>query len=146
MSLSNASENALGLLVFNNTNFADIGDATGLRGSTVAGSLHIRLHTADPGEAGNGSTSEVAYTGYAAVAVARSGAGFTVTGDTVTNAALVQFPQCTAGSATATHFSICVAGTGAAVIFASGALAASLAISNGIQPQFAASALQAVFA
>ena len=145
MSMSNASETALALLIFNNTNFADVGDATGLRGSSTAGSFYIRLHTADPGEAGTGATNEVAYTSYAAVAVARSGAGFTVSGDTVSNTALVQFPQCTGGSATATHFSICLAGSGTAVIMASGALASSLAISNGIQPQFAANALQAVF-
>ena len=75
MSLSNASENDLLLLYFNNTNVANMGDATGVRGSTVAGSLFVSLHTADPGETGTQSTSETSYTGYARVAVARSGAG-----------------------------------------------------------------------
>lgn len=38
MSKTNAFENALLELVFKNTNIANIGDATGLRGSSVAGS------------------------------------------------------------------------------------------------------------
>jgi hypothetical protein len=65
MSKSNTWENDLLLLVFNNTNASLIGDATGLRGSTTAGSLYLSLHTADPGEAGNQSTNEIAYTSYA---------------------------------------------------------------------------------
>ena len=48
MSMSNAAETAWLTLLLNNTNWANIGDATGLRGSTVAGSLYIALHTADP--------------------------------------------------------------------------------------------------
>ena len=76
MSKTNAWENGLLLLVFNNTNFANVGDATGLRGSSAAGNLHLSLHTSDPGEAGSQTTNEIAYTSYARVAVARSGAGF----------------------------------------------------------------------
>lgn len=141
MSKGNTFENDLMLLIFNNTNAADIGDATGLRGSSTAGSLYVCLHTGDPGEAGNATTSECAYTSYARVAVARSGAGWTVTGNAVTNAALIQFPQCTGGSETATHFSITVASSGTSKILYKGALSASLAISSGIQPQFAAGEL-----
>ena len=41
-------------------------------------SMYLALHTADPGELGNSqSTSEIAYTGYARVAIARSSSGFT---------------------------------------------------------------------
>lgn len=138
MSKSNTFENDLMLLVFNNTNAADIGDATGLRGSSTAGSLYVALHTSDPGEAGNQTTNECAYTSYARVAVARSGSGWTVTGNAVTNAALIQFPQCTGGSETATHFSIGVASSSTGKVLYKGALSASLAISSGIQPQFAA--------
>ncbi len=138
MSKSNTFENDLMLLVFNNTNAADIGDATGLRGSSTAGSLYVALHTADPGEAGNQTTNECAYTSYARVAVARSGSGWTVSGNAVTNAALIQFPQCTGGSETATHFSIGVAASSTGKILYKGALSASLAISSGIQPQFGA--------
>jgi hypothetical protein len=35
-------------LIFCNTDAPNIGDATGLRGSSVAGSLYVSLHTADP--------------------------------------------------------------------------------------------------
>jgi hypothetical protein len=78
MSASNTTETNLLLLLFNNSNWANLGDATGVRGSTTAGSLYISLHTADPGEAGNQSTSEATATGYARQPVARSSAGFTV--------------------------------------------------------------------
>jgi hypothetical protein len=138
MSKGNTFETDLLTLIFNNTDAALIGDATGLRGSSTAGSLYVSLHTADPGEAGTQTTNECAYTSYARVAVARSGAGWTVSGNAVTNAALVQFPQCTGGSETATHFAIGTASTSTGKILYKGALSASLAISSGIQPQFGA--------
>ena len=137
MSKGNTFENDLLLLVFNNTAAALIGDASGLQPSATAGSLYVSLHTGDPGEAGNQQTNECAYTSYARVAVARSGAGWTVSGNAVTNAALVQFPQCTGSSETATHFAIGTASSGTGKVLYKGALSASLAISSGIQPQFA---------
>ena len=137
MSKGNTFENELLLLVFNNTAIALIGDASGLQPSATAGSLYIALHTGDPGEAGTATTSEAAYTSYARVAVARSGAGWTVSGNAVSNAALVQFPQCTGGSETLTHFSVTTASSGGTKLLYKGALSASLAASSGIQPQFA---------
>ncbi len=143
MSASNTFENDLLKLIFNNDNIASIGDATGLRGSSVAGNLYVALHTADPGEAGSAITSECAYTSYARVAVARSSAGFTVSGSTVTNTAQTQFPKATGGSETATYFSVVNTSSGAGTILVSGALSSSLAISNNIQPTFAAGQLSA---
>ena len=141
MSKSNAFENSLLQLLFNNVDIANIGDAAGLQNSATAGSFYLALHTADPGEAGDQTTNECAYTSYARIAVARSGAGWTVAGNTVTNAALAQFPECTGGSETITHVSIGVASAGASVILYSGALTASRSVSSGIQPQFAINAL-----
>ncbi len=138
MSKSNTFENDLLLLVFNNTDITLIGDAAGLQNSATAGSLYVSLHTADPGEAGDQTTNETAYTNYARVAVARSGAGWTVTGNAVANAALVQFPQCGVTGATLTHFGVGTDSSGAGKLLYSGALSASLAVSSGIQPQFAA--------
>jgi hypothetical protein len=138
MSKGNTFENDLLLLIFNNTAAALIGDASGLQPSATAGSLYVSLHTGDPGEAGTQTTNECAYTSYARVAVARSGAGWTVSGNAVTNAALVQFPQCTGGSETATYFAIGTASSGTGKVLYRGALSASLAISSGIQPQFGA--------
>ena len=141
MSKSNSLENGFLTLLFNNSNFALIGDATGLRGSSTAGSLYVSLHTSDPGEAGDQSTSEANYTGYARVAVARSGAGWTVTGNAVENAAVVTFGPCTAGSNTITHFGIGTASSGAGVLLYSGTVSPNLAVSNGITPEYAAGAL-----
>lgn len=138
MSKSNAFENSLLLLIFNNTNIANIGDATGLRGSSAAGSLYVSLHTGDPGEAGTQATNEATYTGYARKAVARDSGGWTVTDNAVANAAAVTFDPCTAGSNTITHFSIGVAGSGGTVVMYKGALSASLVVSAGITPNFPA--------
>jgi hypothetical protein len=147
MSASNTFENDLMLLIFNNTNIANIGDATGLRGSTAAGSFYIALHTADPGEAGNQSTSEAAYTGYARQAVARTSAGFTVSGTNPTqiaNAAAVVFPTSTAGTPTVTHFSIGYQVSGATAMIVSGALNTPQVINVGATPnQFPIGALLA---
>lgn len=137
MSKGNTFENDLLLLIFNNTDASLIGDATGLRGSSTAGSLYVSLHTANPDETGTQTTSECAYGSYARVAVARSGAGWTVASNAVSNAALVQFPQCTSGSETITHFAVGTASSGAGKVLYKGALSASLAVSSGIQPQFA---------
>lgn len=140
MSLSNSAESDLLSLIFKNTTWAGVGDVTGLVGSGTAGSLYIALHTADPGEGGTQSTSEATYTSYARVAVARSGAGWTVSGTAptqVANAAAVTFPMATGGTNTLTYFSVGVASSGANEIIVSGALTSSLAVSTNITPSFA---------
>lgn len=136
MSFTNAAETGLLNLMFVNTNWANIGDATGLRGSSSAGVLYVSLHTADPGEAGSQSTSEANYTGYSRVDVARSGAGWTVSGNNCSNAAAVTFGACTAGSSTVTYFGIGTDASGAGNLIASGALTSQLAVSAGITPSF----------
>lgn len=133
---SDSWENALLLLLFNNTNAANVGDATGLRGSTTAGSLYLSLHTADPTEAGDQTTNEIAYTGYARVAVARSGAGFTVTTNSVVLAAAATFGQMTAGAGgTVTFFGLGTASSGAGVLLYGGAVSPTIAVTNGVSPQ-----------
>ena len=103
--------------------------------------LYLALHTADPGEGGSQTTNEATYTSYARVAVARTAGGWTVSGPTVENAALVQFVTCSGGSNTITHVSIGTLSSGAGQILVSGALSSSLSVSTGIQPQFSAGAL-----
>lgn len=129
MSKSNATETDLLAKVFK---------ATALPWD-AASDLEVHLHTADPGEAGTTATSEATYTSYAAVTVARSAVGWTVAGNTASNAALIQFPQCTGGTNTITHVSVSPASS--TQILYSGALSSSLSVSNGIQPQFAIGAL-----
>lgn len=137
---TDAWENSLLLLLFNNTNVANVGDVTGLRGSSTAGSLNFSLSTADPLEAGNQGTSEIAYTSYARVAVARSSGGFTVSGTAPTQvvpAAAVTFPAGTGGSGTATFFQIGVSGTAAdsGVSLYGGAISPTIVCGNGVTPQ-----------
>lgn len=142
MSLTNEAESNALLLLFNNTTWANVGDATGLVGSGAAGSLYISLHIADPGETGNQATSEAGYTGYLRVAVARSSAGFTISGTTqAANAAAINFPACTGSSSVCTYFGIGTASSGNGHLIGSGALTASLSVSNGITPSFAIGAL-----
>ena len=144
MSLGNTAENDVLLLIFNNTNWANVGDATGRRGSTTAGSFYVGLHTADPGETGTQTTSETSYTGYGRVAVARSSGGWTISGTAPTqaaNTAAVTFGACSAGSATLTHVVVGRDSSSTGEILWTGALTASLAVSAGITPQFAISAL-----
>jgi len=144
MSLSNAAENDLLKLLFNNTTWAGMGDATGIVGSGAAGSFYVALHTADPGEAGDQTTSEANYTGYARVAVARTSGGWTVSTNTVSNAATITMPTCSSGTNTVTYFSVGKSSSGAGEIVVSGALTNSVVISTGNPvATFAAGALTA---
>ena len=136
MSKANAFENDVLLLIFNNTNIANLGDATGVRGSSAAGSLFVSLHTADPGEAGDQSTSEIAYTGYSRVAVARTAGGWTVTGNSVSPTANVDFGQMTGGAGgTVTHFGVGVAVSGATRLLYKGTYTPNAVVANGVTPR-----------
>jgi hypothetical protein len=135
MSATNAFETALLTLYFNNTDHANVGDAAGIQNSAAAGSFYVSLHTGDPGEAGSQTTSETAYTGYARVAVARSGAGWTVSGNNVSNAAAILFGNCTASPGAAiTYFGIGSDLSGAGNLFFKGALGASYQPAVGNAP------------
>lgn len=141
MSMSNVSETALLNLLFVNLAWGNVGNAGGLLPSSAAGNFYVALHTGDPGDAGDQTTSEAAYTGYGRVAVARSAVGFTVSGNQVSNAATVQFGECSAGTASVTHFSVGTASSGAGSIVYSGSLSATRNISSGITPLFNTGAL-----
>lgn len=131
---SSSWANSLLLLMFNNTNVANVGDVTGLRGSSTAGSLYLSLHTADPGPAGNQTTSEIAYTSYARVAVARSSSGFTVTAASVSPFAAVTFPAGTGGSGTAAYWAIGTATSGTGVLLYSGPISPTIVCGSGVTP------------
>jgi hypothetical protein len=133
-------ENSMLLLFFNNTAFANIGNAAGLQPSGAAGSLYVSLHTADPGEAGTQLTSEATYTGYVRVAVARAAGGWTVAANQVTNTAAIVYGVCTAVPNTITYFGIGTDAAGAGTLLYSGAITspvAGLVVNIGITPQFA---------
>lgn len=129
MSLSNTTENAA-LKMF-------------LQGADpayrVGATQYLALFTADPGEAAS-LAAEASYTGYARVALTKASA-WTDGGSTFTNAGLIQFGACTVGTNAITHFAVVDTPSGAVDMMVSGALSATLNVSAGIQPQFAAGAL-----
>ena len=129
MSLSNTTENAALKMFLQGTDPAYRAGAT----------QYLALFTADPGEAAS-LAAEADYTVYARVALTKASA-WTDGGSTFTNAALIQFGACTAGTNAITHFAVVDTSSGAVSMMVSGALSATLNVSAGIQPQFAAGAL-----
>lgn len=136
MSKSNTFENDWMLLIFNATPIANLADNAA---SSPLTNLQVSLHTSDPGEAGVQTTSECNYTGYTRVAVARTSGGWTVTGNSVSPVTTISFPQCTAGSNTATHFAVGTASSGAGKILYSGTVTPNISISAGVTPQLTTS-------
>lgn len=132
MSKGNTFENDILKLIFNATAIADLAenDAT----SPLA-NLYVSLHTADPGEAGTQLTSEATYTSYARVAVARSGAGFTVTNNSVSPAANIDFAAATGGTNTITHFGIGTTSAAAGILLYSGTVTPNIAVTSGVTPR-----------
>ncbi len=139
MSATNVFEAGILSLIFENANYANVGDATGLRGSTTAGVFWIGLHTGDPGEGGSQNTTESAYTNYARVSNARSTAGWTVAAGVADNDAAITFPQCGATGSSITNFGIGSDSTGAGNLFLKGA--SVLTVSQNVTPSFAAGSL-----
>lgn len=100
---------------------------------------YLALFTGDPGETAS-LAAEADYTGYARVALTKASA-WTGAGNPFTNAALIQFGPCTAGTNALTHFAVVDTASGAVAMMISGALSSTLNVSAGIQPQFAIGAL-----
>lgn len=123
-------------LIFNATAIANIADNAGTSPLT---NLYVSLHTADPTAAGNQTSSEVAYTSYARVAVARTSGGFTVTSASVDFAADVSFPAGTGGSGTATFFAVGTASSGTGKILYAGPITPNIVTGNGVTPKITAS-------
>lgn len=132
MSKSDTFENDLLKLIFQATAIANIADNAATSPLT---NLYVALHTADPGETGVQNTSEITYTSYARVAVARTSGGWTVTTNSVSPAANIDFPAGTGGSGTATYFSVGVASSGATKILYSGAISPSIVCGSGVTPR-----------
>jgi hypothetical protein len=132
MSKGDTFENDLLKLIFNAAAIANIADNAG---SSPLTNLYVALHTADPGEAGSQTTSEATYTSYARVAIARTSGGFTVSANSVSPAANIDFPAATGGTNTITHFSIGTVSSGAGKILYSGTVTANIAVSSGVTPR-----------
>ena len=132
MSKSNTFENDWLKLIFNATAIANLADNAA---SSPLTNLYVSLHTADPGEAGNQSTNEVSYTSYARVAVARTAGGWTVTNNSVSPVANIDFPAATGGSGTVTYFGVGSASSGSGVLYYSGTVTPSISVTSGVTPR-----------
>lgn len=139
MPKSTSASNSILALIFNATTWNLIAENDS---TSPATNLYLSLHTADPGVGGSQTTNETSYTNYARIAIPRTTGGWDApSGGATANAALAQFAQCGASGATLTHVAIGTDSSGTGLVLYAGALTSSLAVANGIQPQFAAGAL-----
>lgn len=110
-----------------------------------ATTLYLSLHTGAVGLAGNQTTNEATYTGYARVALARnsSGAFVAASSGSSVNAALILFGLCTGGTLpeTLTHVAIGENASGAGTVIATGALNQALVVNLSSRPEFDPSTL-----
>lgn len=132
MSKGDTFENDLLKLIFNATAIANIADNAATSPLT---NLYVSLHTADVGEAGNQTTNETTYTGYARVAVARTTGGWTVTNNSVSPVADITFAECTGGTATITHWAVGTASTGTGKVLYKGTVSPNISVSTGVTPR-----------
>ena len=129
---SNTFRNDLLKLIFNGTAISGLADNAAAPLTT----LYLALHTSDPGDAGNQSTSEVAYTGYTRVAVVRTSGGWTVSGGSVSPTNPIEFGEMSGGTAgTATYATIGTDSTGSGKVLYRGALTPTIPFNVGVTPR-----------
>jgi hypothetical protein len=121
-------------LIFNKTPIANIADDAA---SSPLQNLFLSLHTQDPGRGGTQLTNELQYNGGGQrVSVVRSNAGWTVTTDAVSPAAVVNFPEKTSGDGgTANWVGVGTSQSGAGKLLWSGQLTPPIVVTaNGTVP------------
>lgn len=133
-SIGNTMENDILKLVFNATAIADIADNDATSPLT---NIFVALHTGDPGEAGTQNTSEIAYTGYARVSVARTTGGWTASSAGSTSpVANIDFAEMTGGAGgTVTHFSTGTLTSGAGILLWTGTVTPNISVVAGVIPR-----------
>lgn len=141
MSIGDTTENAFMLLVFNATAWANYADNAS---SSPQTNVHVALSTADPGDSGTMSTSETTYTSYARVNVARTGVGWTVTANSVSPAANIDFAAGTGGSGTVTNFSTGKTGGGTVAFLFTGTVTPNIVTGNGVTPRLTTASTQTI--
>lgn len=132
MSISNTTETAILRLIFQAAAWANYADNAAASPET---NIAVALHTADPTDTGTMSSSEIAYTSYGRVSVARTAGGWSEATGTVSPVANIDFPAGTGGSGTATHFSTGKTGGGAAAILWKGTISPNIVCGNGVTPR-----------
>jgi len=137
MSIGDTTENAIMNLAFRAVAWANYADNAASSPQTNIG---MSLHTADPGDAGTAATSEVGYTSYTRVNVARTTGGWSAaSGGSISPAANVDFPAGSGGSGTVTHFMAAASNatppTGAQVQLMAGTVTPNITTGSGVTPR-----------
>jgi hypothetical protein len=132
MTLTNATEDAILKLMLRAEAWATMADNAA---STPSTNIYDSGHTADPGETGTQTTSELAYTSYGRVATPRSSSGWDYSNPSATLKVLTAFPAGTGGSGTMTHWGIGLSSTSTGTLLGSGAVSPNVVTGNGITPE-----------
>ena len=132
MSASDIAENAILDLILRATAWGNVADNAA---SSPLTNLHVALATADPGDAGTMSTSEVTYTSYARQNVARSTGWDAASGGVSALAANLDFPTGSGGSGTVTYMNVGKTGGGTVDSFFSGTVTPNIVTGDGIIPR-----------
>lgn len=139
MPKATAACNSIINLMYRATAWANVADNAS---SSPLTNTYVSLHTATLTAGGTGQNeNETSYTNYTRQAVARSTGWDAASGGATANSATISFPQCGASGATLTYVATGTASSSTGAVWHYGALNSSLAVSNGITPQFAAGAL-----
>lgn len=132
---SNTLETDILKLIFTAVAIADLAENDT---SSPLATLYCSLHTGgDPGDAASQTTNEIAYTGYARVGVARTAGGWTVSGNSVSPVANIDFGLMTAGAGgTVTYGAIGTLASGAGIVLYYGTVTPNISVVNGVIPRF----------
>jgi hypothetical protein len=132
MGTATVTANSILGLILNATAWANVAiNAT----SSPITNIYVSGHTADPTAAGNQTSSELAYTSYARVAVARTTSGWSAPSAGASSpVANITFPTGTGGSGTLLYWGIGGNSTGAGVLFFSGTVSPAITCGNGVTP------------
>lgn len=127
-------ENALLKIIFQAVAIANLADNAA---SSPATTLYLSLHTADPTDspATEQAENETTYTGYVRKALTRSSGAWTVTANSVSPLANVDFDTVVSGSGSITHAGVGLAASGNGKLLYSGAITPAITIAAGVIPR-----------
>ncbi len=130
--IADTFENDLMKLIFQAVDIANIADDAV---SAPITDIEYSLHTADPTDSGDQTSSEITYTSYAREPVARTAGGHAVSANSISPVANVDFTPGTGGSGTASFFATGTANTGAGKILWYGTVAPGIVTGDGVTPR-----------
>ncbi len=134
---SQAFDTDLLKLILNGTPIAGIADNAA---SAPLAQLYLSLHTADPGAGGSQSANEAVYPNYVRIPVARTTAGFMVSGTAAVLTSTMNFAVAgtMVSSEIETWAAVGTAATGNGKIIYRGPITPNITVTTGVGPQLAA--------